>query len=71
MKEGTQVAAKISINQIHDDSAIQERKLLHRIKIQSEDYDSNGIVKMLHNFKFRNHSIIVLELLDINLETWR
>ena len=70
MKEDMQVAVKISINSFNDDSAIFERKLLNRIKIQSENYDSNGIVKMLNCFDFRDHSIIVFELLDINLNEW-
>lgn len=63
---GKSVAVKISKNVKSEvENAAIEAKLLKQIL--GKDPDKHGVVKMIDNFKFRNHYIITFELLGINL----
>ena len=71
MRTGNEVALKLSKSDKSEAHyALLESKLLKKIQIQSDDPDTNGIVKMLDSFTFRHHFVIVFELLHINLCTW-
>ena len=54
MKTGNEVALKLSKSDKSEAHyALLESLLLKKIQIQSDDPDSNGIVKMLDSFTFR------------------
>lgn len=68
MKEGgKEVAVKISRNKKFDvDNAMVEVRILEALK-SKDPHDKSGIVKILDNFNFRRHMVIVFELLGSNL----
>ena len=67
-KEQREVALKVCINDYRDENASNEISIFKKIKMRaSSDY---GLVKMLEHFKFRNHDVIVMELLGTDLSEW-
>ena len=69
---GRIVALKISKNKKKDrDNAWLEAKRLNEIKVhQRQSTEKNQIVEILDSFTFRQHYVIVFELLNINLYKW-
>ena len=67
-KEGVQVAIKISKNKPDETQTSElEASVLASIQNYAE---GSGFVKMTDSFYFRNHYIIVFELLHTNLYKW-